>query len=342
MALKNKDLVISVIGARGVVGRELLSILETSSLSIKKILLFGSERSEGEIIDFKDESHIIKKLTSPHQIEGDIAFFCAGSAVSEQYIERVSEAGTICIDKSSFFRMSDKALLIVPEINGDLLKEQDINIIASPNCVVIPLVQVLAAINKISPIEHIHVVTFQAVSGAGQAGHDELEEQIRNLFNMREVKTKVFQKRIAFNVLPFIPAHSPLDQLGKTEEEIKVIEETKRILDRKDLAMEVTCVRVPVFNGHSMSVHIATKESIFVPLVKDTLSRSPGLMLIDESSTMKYPTPNDASGEDLTLVGRVRTNTAVPHGLSLWISSDNLRTGAALNAVRIAETLVKE
>lgn len=339
---QNKELSIAVVGATGMVGRELVSILEESALKITKLKLFAGDNSTGEIIPFRDDNLIVEKLNAPHQIDTDIAFFCAGSQVSKNFIEKVAQGGTYCIDKSSYFRMKPSVPLIVPEVNGFLLKGNDAHIIASPNCIAIPLTQVLAAIAKLSPIADVNVVTFQAVSGAGKRAQDELESQVRDLFNMREFETKVFGQRIAFNVLPFIPAHGPIDDSGKTDEEAKVIEETKKILGLPELRIEATCVRVPVFNGHSMAVHLTTKDALSIPLVKETLSKSPGIMLIDEPQQAKYPTPVDASGKDVTLVGRVRTNTAVSNGLSLWISCDNLRTGAALNAVRIAETIIKE
>jgi aspartate-semialdehyde dehydrogenase len=340
--LLNKDLNIAIIGATGMVGRELIGILEQSTLKISSLKLYGSERSEGEFIEFREDKLTVERLTSALQIDSDIAFFAAGSGVSSKFVEKVAASGTICIDKSCAFRMRPDVPLIVPEVNGDLLKKGLATIIASPNCVAIPLTQVLAPLNKLSPILSVVVVTFQAVSGAGKSAQDELEGQVRDLFNMREINTDVFGKRIAFNVLPFIPAQSAIDDLGKTDEEVKVIEECKKILALPELLMDATCVRVPVFNGHSMAVHLAFKDPLEIPLVRDTLAKAPGVMLVDEPKKAKYPTPLDAAGQDVTLVGRVRVNTAVPCGLSLWITSDNLRTGAALNAVRIAETIIKE
>lgn len=341
-ALLNRDLSIAIIGATGMVGRELISILEESPLKISSLKLYGSERSEGEHIEFREDKLTVEKLTSPLQIDSDIAFFAAGSSVSTKFVEKVAASGTICIDKSSAFRMRPDVPLVVPEVNGELLKKGAQTIIASPNCVAIPLVQVLGPLHKLSPLLSVVVVTFQAVSGAGKSAQDELESQVRDLFNMRDVNTDVLGKRIAFNVLPFIPAHSVIDDLGKTDEEVKVIEECKKILALPELFMDATCVRVPVFNGHSMAVHLAFKDHVEIPLVRDALAKAPGVMLVDDPKKAKYPTPLDAAGKDVTLVGRIRVNTAVPCGLSLWITSDNLRTGSALNAVRIAETIIKE
>lgn len=333
---------VAVVGATGMVGRELIRILEERSFKLASLELFASGQSAGETIDFKDDSLDVQELTSADQIQADIAFFGAGAKVSLDFIEKLTAKGTICIDKSSAYRLRDNVPLVVPEVNGHLLKGSKHKIVASPNCIATPLVQVLGPIHKLAQLESVIVSTYQAVSGAGKKASDELESQVRDLFNMRDVNTDVFGKRIAFNVLPVIPAHGPINQLGKTDEEVKLIEETKKILQLPDLKMEATCVRVPVFNGHSMSVTIATKKPIKIDDALDILTKAPGIMLIDHPEKGSYPTPLDACGEDVTLVGRIRPNTSAPCGLSLWISCDNLRTGAALNAVRIAETILLE
>jgi aspartate-semialdehyde dehydrogenase len=333
---------VAVIGATGMAGRELISILEQRSFKLSSLSLFASKNSVGEEIDFKGESLAIHELKDVRQIDADIAFFAAGSQVSLAFIDAVAKNGTICIDKSSALRLRDDVLLIVPEVNGFLLKNHASNIIASPNCVVTPLVQVLKPLHEHAGLRQVVISTYQAVSGAGKRGSDELETQVRDLFNMRDPVTDIFGKRIAFNVLPFIPAKGAVDALFKTDEEAKVIAETKKILNLSELKMEATCVRVPVFNGHSMSVHLATEKPIKINDALDILAESPGIILVDNPDQQVYPTPLDACGEDMTLVGRVRPNTSADYGLSLWISSDNLRTGAALNAVRIAETLTLE
>ncbi|USN51413.1 MAG: aspartate-semialdehyde dehydrogenase [Myxococcales bacterium] len=330
---------ISVIGATGLVGRELLHILEERSFPVSAVKLFCSERSRGEKIEFMGDEHVVEELISPEQIDSDIAFFAAGDKISRTFVDQVAHRGVICIDKSSALRMREDVALVVADVNDKGLKEHSSKIIATPNCVATPLAQVLSVINQQSPLESVVLSTYQAVSGAGKAGADELETQVRDLFNLRDSKSPVFGRRIAFNVLPFIPALSLIDEQGKTSEEKKIIEETQKILSLPELKMEVTCVRVPVFNSHSMSVNIATKNEIKLNDMLETLAKTPGIILIDEPTQGKYPTPLDASGEDMTLVGRIRPNTSVKYGLSLWIVSDNLRTGAALNAVRIAEKL---
>jgi aspartate-semialdehyde dehydrogenase len=337
---KAKKPSIAVIGATGMVGRELLRILEERNFKFSKIQLFASKKSRGEIINFGDDLLLVEELTNADQVEADIAFFAAGSKVSKTYIHKIASQGVICIDKSSYLRLDPNIPLVVNEVNID--KARNAPIIASPNCIATPLTQVLAPLHKKFGLEQVIISTYQAVSGAGKGGTDELESQVRDLFNMREVTSHVFDKRIAFNILPFIPAHGVLDSLGKTDEESKIIQETKKILDIPELKIEVTCVRVPVFNGHSMSVSIATKKPCEILEVVNTLEQALGIILINNTQKSSYPTALDACGNDMTLVGRVRPNTSVQQGLSLWIASDNLRTGAALNAVRIAETITTE
>ena len=334
---------ISVIGATGMVGRELIQILEQRQFKFSKLKLFASSKSAGEMIDFGNQELTVEELTDPKQVDTTIAFFAAGSGVSKLYLEEIAAQGTICIDKSSYFRMRPDIPLVVNEVNSqDTLGAR---IIASPNCIATPLAQVLAPLHKIFGLKSAVVCTYQAVSGAGKAGSDELETQVRNLFNMRDVSCDIFGQRIAFNILPMIPGYSKLDNLGKSEEEVKLIEETQKILKLPELKLDATCVRVPVFNGHSMAVHMAFKQPCKLSDALDALRQAPGLILIDDlddSKKTNYPTPLDACGNDMTLVGRVRPNTSVTSGLSLWIASDNLRTGAALNAVRIAETITLE
>jgi aspartate-semialdehyde dehydrogenase len=334
-----KKKTVSVIGATGMVGRELLRILEERSFPISQIKLFSSKVGAGEKIEFNSDDIVVEELSSPEQINTDIAFFAAGGQVSRSFIDQVAQKGTICIDKSGAFRMREDVALVVAEVNAHVLKEKRYPIIASPNCIATPLTQVLAPLHQLAHLESVVIATYQAVSGAGKHGTDELETQVRDLFNLREATTKVFGKRIAFNVLPFIPSASTIDKNGKTEEEWKIIEECKKILDLPELKMEATAVRVPVFNGHSMAVSIATTREIKINDAVEVLAKAPGIILIDDPIKAKYPTPLDACGEDMTLVGRLRPNTSVKHGLSFWITSDNLRTGAALNAVRIAEKL---
>lgn len=340
MKIKNKIPSISVVGATGMVGRELIRILEERQFKFSKLKLFASKKSAGVKIECCDNEYVVEALEDAFQVDTDIAFFAAGSKVSKRFVEKIASLGTICIDKSSYLRMNPDIPLVVNEVNGSEALGK--KIIANPNCIATPLTQVLAPLHKLAELEQVIVCTYQAVSGAGQAGSDELESQVRDLFNMRDVKTKVFGQRIAFNVIPAIPGTVAFDDLGKSEEEVKVIEESQKILNIPDLKMDVTCVRVPVFNGHSMAVHLAFKKPCKISDAIHALLEAPGIILINDSQKTNYPTALDACGNDMTLVGRVRPNTSALYGLSLWIVSDNLRTGAALNAVRIAETITME
>lgn len=333
---------IAVIGATGMVGRELIKILEEREFKLLSLDLYASGKSAGETIEFRGEELDVTELRSPDQIDADLVFFSAGSDISLKFVDVLCARGVICIDKSGAYRMQENVPLVVFGVNDHLVKKPYPKIIASPNCIATPLAQVLAPLKTLANIEQVVVSTYQAVSGAGQTATLELESQVRNLFNLRDVETNVFGKQIAFNLLPVIPAFSKLDGAGKTDEEVKLIEETKKILELKDLKMDATCVRVPVFNGHSMAVSIGTTSAIKVADAVDILGKTKGLMVLNDPEKDIYPTPLDASGEDVTLVGRIRPNTAVTNGLNFWISSDNLRTGAALNAVRIAETITLE
>lgn len=334
---------VAVVGATGVVGQETLSILEERGFPVETLIPLASERSAGKTVQFADEDHTVKVLAEDSFVGVDIAFFAAGGAISTKYAPIAAASGAFVIDKSSVFRLKDGVPLVVPEVNDDALLEADKGrIVASPNCTTTPLVQVLSALHDEVGLESVVVSTYQSVSGAGQAGVEELEGQVRALFNMREAPTDVFGRRIAFNALPCVPGTGEFDDDGFTSEEMKIVNETRKILELPELPITATCVRVPVFNGHSEVVHARLSNAMSVERAKEVLSAAPGVVVMDDVSQGLYPTPVDASGEDLTLVGRIRCDTTVPHGLVLWLSSDNLRTGAALNAVRIAEHICVE
>lgn len=345
MAKKNNQLSIAIVGASGMAGRELIGILEESSLSIKELSLFASKNSAGEKIGFMDEEITVQELKDESDIKADVVFFAAGSEVALSYAPKLAARGMVCIDKSSAFRKLDHIPLVTACVNDDAIAKnirQTGGIIASPNCVAVPLVQVLKPIGDEYGLEKVIVSTYQAVSGAGKEGFDELETQVRDLFNMREIKSPIFKERIAFNILPWIPAHGRPMQDGYSDEEDKLIDETKKMLSQKNLPIDATCVRVPLFNGHSLSVYIETKSPVDAQSAKSLLAKTANIVVKDNPNEGIYPTPLDASGKNSTLVGRIRKSRATNHGVSLWISSDNLRTGAALNAVRIAEHLFGE
>jgi aspartate-semialdehyde dehydrogenase len=333
---------VAIVGATGVVGRETLEILEERKFPIAKLSLFASERSAGEEVEFGGKTHVVRKLEGQPFAGVDIVFFAAGGGISKTWAPRAAEAGAVSIDKSSAFRMDPEVPLIVPEVNGHAIAGfTKKRIIATPNCSTIQMVQCLAPLHRKVGIDRVVVCTYQAVSGAGKGGVEELETQVRDLFNMREPQIATFDQRIAFNVLPRIPAKDPIPEDGTTGEERKMIEETQKILEDASVRVAATCVRVPVFNSHSEAIHVELKGALSPEEAKKLFADEPNLIVVDDRKTGVYPTAQDASGEDKTLVGRIRTDGSVPggKGLAFWVVSDNLRTGAALNAVRIAEAL---
>jgi len=334
---------IAVVGATGVVGRETLSILAEREFPVKNVRAFASERSAGELIPFGDDEIEVQALT-PDAFDGvEIAFFAAGGSISREYCPIAAKAGAVCIDKSSVFRLDPDVPLVVPEVNAAELAGYGLKrIIATPNCSTIQLVQVLAPLQRAAGLKRVVCTTYQAVSGAGKAGVEELEKQVRDMFNFRDTDTTVFGQRIAFNVLPCIPGKDAFNDDGSTSEEKKMIEESRKILGIPQLKVGVTCVRVPVFNSHSEAVHIELERPLSPEAVRELLALEPNVMVIDDPKKHLYPTPQDAAGQDQTLVGRVRADPSGENGIALWIVSDNLRTGAALNAVRIAEHLAAE
>ena len=334
---------VAIVGATGVVGRETLSILQERDFPVSTLRLLASERSAGEKIEFHDDEYTVEILGEDSFKDIEVAFFCAGGSISKKFAPIAAQQGAVCIDKSSHYRMDPDVPLVVPEVNPEALADYGKKrIIASPNCSTIPLMQVLKPLNDTAGVSHVVASTYQAVSGAGKSGIEELEKQIRDMFNMRDVDTAVFKRRIAFNVLPMIPGADAMDEGGMTTEEAKMVNESRKILNVPSLKISVTCVRVPVFNGHSEAVHIGLNEPLTIERVRDLLSAAPGVVVIDNPENGVYPTPEDAAGEDMTLVGRIRPDTGFDNGIALWFSSDNLRTGAALNAVRIAEHLCAE
>ena len=341
--MSKRPLHIAVIGATGVVGRETLAILHDRRFPVASLKAFASERSKGEKLPFGDDEVEVQVLSEEALKGVDIAFFAAGGATSKQWVPKAAALGVVCIDKSSGFRMDPEVPLVVPEVNGAALAGwKNKRIIATPNCSTTQMVQVLAPLHRKAKIKRVVVCTYQAVSGAGKGGVEELERQVREMFNLKDVEVSTFDKRIAFDVLPRIPAKDPIPVDGTTGEERKMIEETRKILGVPGMKVAATCVRVPVFNSHSEAVHVELEEPMSPEEARALLAAEPNLLVVDDPAKGLYPTAADASGEDKTLVGRIRKDDSVDHGLALWIVSDNLRTGAALNAVRIAEVLAAE
>ena len=329
---------VAVVGATGNVGREILNILVERQFPYAEIAAIASSRSTGQVIDLGDSGKELKVKNIEHfDFEGwDIALFAAGSEVSRVYAPIAAKAGCTVIDNSSLYRMDPDVPLIVPEVNPEAIDGYRAkNIIANPNCSTAQLVVALKPLHDVARIKRVVVATYQSVSGAGKAGMDELFEQSRNIFVGDANSPVKFTKQIAFNVIPHIDAF--LDD-GSTKEEWKMVVETKKILG-SSIKLTATCVRVPVFVGHSEAVNVEFEDEISAKQAQAILREAPGIMLVDKREDGGYVTPVEAVGEYATFVSRVREDPTVDNGLSLWVVSDNLRKGAALNAVQIAELL---
>jgi aspartate-semialdehyde dehydrogenase len=327
-----------VVGATGNVGREILNILAERQFPADEVAAVASPRSTGDIIDFGDSGRELKVQNIEHfDFEGwDMALFAAGSDVSKIYAPRAAAAGCTVIDNSSLYRMDPDVPLIVPEVNPEAIAGYRAkNIIANPNCSTAQLVVALKPLHDAATIKRVVVATYQSVSGAGKAGMDELFEQSRNIFVGDANEPVKFTKQIAFNVIPHIDVF--LDD-GSTREEWKMVVETKKILDPR-IKLTATCVRVPVFVGHSEAVNIEFEDEISAAQARSILREAPGIMVVDKREDGGYVTPTEVVGEYATYVSRIREDPTVDNGLSLWVVSDNLRKGAALNAVQIAELL---
>ena len=329
---------VAVVGATGNVGREILNVLAERQFPLDEVAAVASARSTGDVIDFgdTDQKLTVKNLDHFDFAGWDMALFAAGSNVSKIHVPRAAQARCTVIDNSSLYRMDPDVPLIVPEVNSDAIAGyRKKNIIANPNCSTAQLVVALKPLHDAARIKRVVVATYQSVSGTGKAGMDELFEQSRNIFVGDSNEPKVYPKQIAFNVIP--QAGDFLDD-GSTTEEWKIVVETKKILD-PSIKVTATCVRVPVFVGHSEAVNIEFENEISAKEAQDILREAPGVMLIDKREAGGYVTPVECVGDYATFVSRVREDPTVEHGLSLWVVSDNLRKGAALNAVQIAELL---
>lgn len=327
-----------VVGATGNVGREMLNVLAEREFPIEELAAVASSRSTGDEIEFGETGQMLKVRNVDHfDFAGwDIALFAAGSDVSKVHAPRAAAAGCVVIDNSSLYRMDPDVPLIVPEVNPDAIDGYKAKmIIANPNCSTAQMVVALKPLHDAAKIKRVVVATYQSVSGAGKQGMDELFEQSRNIFVGDSSEPVKFTKQIAFNVIPHIDSF--LDD-GSTKEEWKMVVETKKILDPK-IKVTATCVRVPVFVGHSEAINLEFEEEISAAQAQDLLREAPGVMLIDKREDGGYVTPVECVGDGATFVSRVREDSTVDNGLSLWCVSDNLRKGAALNAVQIAELL---
>ena len=327
---------IAIVGATGNVGRKILEVLETKELSIDNLYLLASSKSVGKKISFKNKDYTISNLESFDFSKVKIAFFSAGGKISEKFADKAAKS-CLVIDNSSYYRMDPDVPLIVPQVNSDALNNIKKNIIAHPNCSTAQLVIVLKPLHDLFTIKRIVVSTYQSVSGGGKAPMDELIDQTKLVLNNKEVESKNFTKQIAFNVIPHIDVFS---ENGYTKEELKMTNETKKILDEK-ISLTATCVRIPVLISHCESVNIEFEKPFSLEEVKKALDNFEGCKVIDERIDGGYTTPLEAEGRDETFISRIREDKTLKNGLNLWIVSDNLLRGAALNAVEIAEVLIK-
>ena len=327
-------------GATGEVGGAMLSILAERDFPVAELRAVASSRSAGKRIEFKDDELVVEDLASFDFSDIDIGLFSPGASVSAVHAPRAAAAGTVVIDNTSQFRYEDDIPLVVPEVNpADVGLHVRRGIIANPNCSTIQMVMALKPIYDAAGIERVNVATYQAVSGKGKKAIEELEQQTIALFNSKPALPTEHPRQIAFNVLPQIDA---FQENGYTREEMKMVWETQKILGDDTIRVNPTCVRVPVFYGHSEAVHIETKEKISVDEVRTLLTDFPGVMVMDEREDGGYPTAvTEASGHDAVFVGRIREDLSHPRGINFWVVSDNIRKGAALNSIQIAEYLLK-
>ncbi|MEW6001814.1 MAG: aspartate-semialdehyde dehydrogenase [Nitrospirota bacterium] len=337
MLKKKEKYVVAVVGATGAVGNEMVTTLRERDFPVDYLRLFASERSEGKTLEFCEREIPVETLKE-NSFEGiDIALFSAGAERSKIWAPVAAKSGCVVVDNSSQWRMDPEVPLVVPEVNPNDLKGHK-GIIANPNCSTIQMVVVLKPIHYAAKIKRVVVTTFQSVSGTGQKAMDELFQQTTDLLNFRDIKCNVYPYQIAFNVLPHIDRFL---ENGYTKEEMKMVNETRKILGDYSIRVTATTVRVPVFRGHSESVNIETEKKLTADEVRAILSEASGIVVFDAPHKNVYPMPIDVAGKDETYVGRIREDESIEKGINMWIVADNLRKGAALNAVQIAERLIE-
>ena len=339
MTSQNRSFNVAVVGATGAVGETMLSILAERDFPIAKLVALASERSAGGEIEFNGEKITVQDLATFDPTGIDIALFSAGGGVSKEYGPKFAAAGAVVIDNSSAFRYDDDVPLVVSEVNPEQVQNRPRGIIANPNCSTMQMLVALAPIHRQYGIERINVATYQSVSGGGRSALEELGRQTGALLNFQDPDPQRFPVQIAFNLIPHIDEF--LDN-GFTKEEMKLVWETRKILGDDSIQVNPTAVRVPVFYGHSEAVNVETRKKISAEQARELLSTAPGVEVVDDRVPGGYPTPvTHASGNDAVYVGRIREDLSHPRGLNLWIVSDNIRKGAALNAVQLAELVAK-
>ena len=330
---------VAIVGASGAVGQEFLRVLEQRDFPIDELLLFGSARSAGRKYVFRGQEITVKELQHNDDFKGvDFAFTSAGAGISKEFAETITKHGAIMIDNSSAFRMDEDVPLVVPECNAEDALVRPRGIIANPNCTTIMMVVALQVFENLSHIRRVHISSYQAASGAGQAAMDELHEQYRQVLNDEPVKVEKFAYQLAYNVIPQVDV---FQDNGYTKEEMKMFNETRKIM-HSDIAVSAMCVRVPALRAHSESVWIETERPISVEEARQAIEQGEGLVLMDCPEKKEYPMPLFLAGKDPVYVGRIRKDLANENGLTFWLVSDQIRKGAALNAVQIAEYLIKK
>ncbi len=328
---------VAVVGATGAVGAQMVECLEERNFPVGKLSLLGSGRNVGEVLEFKGSPVLVQEVTRDSFAGIDIALFAAGGERSREFCPAAAAAGAVCIDTSCTWRMDPDVPLVVPEVNPHAIaRYTGKGIIANPTCSAIQMVVALKPLHDAAVIRRIVVSTYQAVSGSGKKGVAELDKQIRFLLNGKSPEIKVFPHQIAFNCLPQVDSFGDNDS---TVEEMKIVNETRKILEA-DVAISATTVRVPVFYGHSESINVETEQKLTAAVARELLKVAPGVEMVDDPASGEYPMPLDAAGQDMVLVGRVREDGSIANGLNLWVVADNIRKGAATNAVQIAEILI--
>ncbi|MBB5015225.1 aspartate-semialdehyde dehydrogenase [Rehaibacterium terrae] len=336
----SKTFNVAVVGATGAVGETMLSILAERKFPVGHLAVLASERSAGEQVTFGAKKLTVQDLATFDPAGIDIALFSAGGAVSKAYAPKFAAAGAVVIDNSSAFRYDDDVPLVVAEVNPEAMRDRPRGIVANPNCSTMQMLVALAPIHRQAGIVRINVATYQSVSGAGRSALEELGRQTAAMLNFQQHRPDRFPVQIAFNLIPHIDEF--MDN-GFTKEEMKMVWETRKILGDDSIQVNPTAVRVPVFYGHSEAVHIETRDKITAAEARALLERAPGVEVVDERTAGGYPTPvTHAAGTDAVYVGRIREDLSHPHGLNLWIVADNIRKGAALNAVQLAELLARD
>ena len=329
---------VAIVGASGAVGQEFLKVLDEQNFPLTELLLFGSKRSAGKKYTFKGKEITVKELQHNDDFKGvNIAFTSAGAGTSKEFADTITKYGAIMIDNSSAFRMDKDVPLVVPEVNGEDAFNTPRNIIANPNCTTIQMVVALKPINDISPIKRVHVATYQAASGAGATAMDELINQHAQLINGEKPTVEKFAYQLAYNLIPQVDVFT---DNGYTKEEMKMFHETKKIMHAPKLDVSALCVRVPVMRAHSEAIWIETEKPISAQQATEAFKAAKGLIVIDEPANKKYPMPLDITNQDPVFVGRIRKDITNENGLTFWIVGDQIKKGAALNAVQIAQYMI--